>query len=221
MNMNMCSLLFPFTVTLLLLAASCTHSLPAARHAPVPVLKPDTDAASDAPPLRGASGGPVHVQLAEAPSEGSGGRASDQTAAPRAEQKVAILRENLNNANTLFTVMMALQLRLEAGDPFDQSLVRKECNATVARLAPADDTAAACPLKYTCNYHRDRYPNFVVEAECQSLGSPCVSCGSKDPAGVRYCLEVSERFRSLERSPSDGTWRRVSRDLVTSCRCSQ
>ena len=204
--MNMYSLAFQFTFTLLL-AVSCTLSLPAAR----PLFQhPEDDAAPGTPP-GGYSEGPI-AEASERLVIQSGDTNYDDT--PSDEQKRDLFRANLGN--TLFMVAMGLQLHLEAGDPLHQSLVRKECNATVATLArPPHDSS--CLLTYTCKYHQDRYPNFVVQAECQNPEIPCKSCDSS----VKYCSEASKRFLYLERCPSDGTctWRWAHDDVVTSCQC--
>lgn len=219
MNMNMYSLPFRFTLTLLL-AASCTLSLPAALphdNAATATLQQDNTTSST--PLGGDSEGPVAEVTEQLGIAGYTNNAPGHTS-PSAAQKIEVFRANQGNANTLFMVAMALQLHLEAGDPLYQSLVRKECNATVARLAPAASNTG-CLLKYTCTYHQDRYPNFVVQADCQNPASLCQSCDSKDSASVKYCSRVSKRIRYLERSSTDGTWRLAPNGLAigTDCRC--
>lgn len=201
--MNMHSPLCQIALTLLLVAP-CIHSLPVERPH-IPRLR---DIAAPGTLVGGESGDPI----AETP----GHNTSDS---PSAALREEILLKNLNNANPPVMVMLALQLHLEASDShYHQSLVRERCDETVAKLAPAvNDTY--CPWKYTCEYHQHRYPNFVVQAECQNLGSECPSCASKDPGSVKSCLEISKPIYYLKRSSTDGTWQGFRGAIVTSCQC--
>ena len=169
--MNAYTLLCHFALTLIL--AASTLSLPAARRHVARL----NDSYVPGTPLGSEPEG-VTVEPSGPPGSGFPG-SGDIHDGPDADQKRAILLRNLDNANTHFMVILAMQLLYEAQLYPSPSFAREKCSDIVADLSP-DENDTLCPWTYTCTYDQHLYPNFVVQANlCHNVkGESCPSCGS-------------------------------------------
>ena len=74
-----------------------------------------------------------------------------------------------------------------------------------------NDTQTPCPWRYTCSYHQDKFPHYILEANCLSdyCTYPCrrERSPATGPSSLKQCVKYSTTFSYLKlpENGCDGT----------------
>lgn len=112
-------------------------------------------------------------------------------------------------------------------DSYFQTKGERNCEdieRILKRSAPKD---ALCPWKYNCTYDRERYPKYIIKAECEN--SFCKKgCDAKEDT-FTYCqpltynmnvLKVKNPGACLKGASSTAEWHIVKESVALGCQCS-